>query len=174
MPFSAFHLGVGALAKSVTPSRASSFQIFLLSQVLIDIQPGLGLLLDWEKLHGWTHTYLGALFIAFSTILLWRLWEQIRPLYCGNTYIGLKVLIGSTLFGTFSHIWLDSQFHAEMAGITPQFLMFWTTGDVRDNIETFCIASAMLALLIWVVRKLAWRIWHLHLVSGMENHDRYA
>ncbi len=53
MPFTPFHLGLGALVKSVTPNKAFSFQVFLLSQVLIDIQPGLGLFLGWNELHGW-------------------------------------------------------------------------------------------------------------------------
>jgi hypothetical protein len=158
MPFTPFHFGIGALTKSVTPSRAFSFQVFALAQVLMDIQPGLGLLLGWDVLHGWTHTYPGALAIALATGAVWLIWVAIRPQRFDSGPIRDGVVISSALFGTLSHVWLDSQFHAEMANLTPGMLKLWTTGDVTTSIETACLAAACLALLIIGVRSLLGRI----------------
>jgi hypothetical protein len=159
MPFTPFHFGLGALVKSVTPARAFSFQIFALSQVLIDVQPGLGLFLGWDELHGWTHTYPGALIIALATMAVWRGWVAIRPSRFDNGPISNLVVASSALFGTLSHVWLDSQFHVEMARLTPGVLKLWQTGDVTTNIETACLAAAELALLIYVMRCLLCKIW---------------
>ena len=52
MPFTPFHLGIGAFAKSVTPNRWFSIQGFTLSRVLIDIQPGISMTTNWGELHG--------------------------------------------------------------------------------------------------------------------------
>jgi hypothetical protein len=154
MPFTPFHLGIGALAKSVTPSQVFSFQVFALSQVLIDVQPGLGLFLGWDELHGWTHTYPGALIIALATMAAWLIWVRVRPKRCDNGAISNVVVASSALFGTLSHVWVDSQFHAEMANLTPESLKLWKTGDVTSIIETTCLAAAGLALLIYVERRL--------------------
>jgi hypothetical protein len=159
MPFTPFHLGIGALAKSVTPMRAFSFQVFALAQVLMDIQPGLGLLLGGDVPHGWTHTYLGAFAIALATMAAWMVWVAIRPARLDNGPISREVVVSSALFGTVSHVWLDSQFHAEMADLTPGMLKLWTTGDVTTSIETTCLAAAGLGLLIVWVRRLLCRFY---------------
>jgi len=77
MPVTPFHLGPGALAKSIAP-RNFSFQVFFLSQIAMDIQPGINLLLGWRPLHGWTHTYL-ARCLWNARDVVWRIWEKIRP-----------------------------------------------------------------------------------------------
>lgn len=161
MPFTPFHFGIGALVKSVTPARAFSFQVFALSQALIDIQPGLGLFLGWDELHGWTHTYPGALLIALATMVVWRGWVVGRPKRFDNGSISNFVVASSALFGTLSHVWLDSQFHAEMSNLTPNLLKLWKSGDVTTNIETACLAAAGLALLVYGVRRLSGYARHL-------------
>jgi hypothetical protein len=159
MPFTPFHLGIGALAKSVTPRRAFSFQVFALAQVLMDIQPGLGLFLGWDELHGWTHTFPGALVIALATGAAWWIWVAIRTKHFDNGPISREVVVSSALFGTVSHVWLDSQFHVEMAKLTPGMLKLWSTGDVTTGIETSCLAAAGLGLVIVGMRSLLCRIW---------------
>lgn len=155
MPFTPFHFGIGALVKSVSPGRAFSFQVFALSQILIDIEPGLGLFLGWDELHGWTHTYAGALLVAMATVAIWWLWERVRPKRLDNGPVSAFVMASSALLGTLSHVWLDSQFHAEMAKLTPDSLKLWTTGDVTTSIEMACLAAAGLALIIYGARRLS-------------------
>ena len=104
MPFTPFHLGAGILASSVTPKRAFSFGVFLVAQGVMDVQPGLGLLLGWDVLHGWTHTYPAAVALAVPVIALWRLWERVRPQRFDAARVGPVVLMASALFGTLSYL----------------------------------------------------------------------
>lgn len=159
MPFTPLHLGIGAFARSVTPHRFFSFQVFFLSQVLIDIQPGMGLVLNWDELHGWTHTYPGALVIALATAMLWTAWERCRPRRFDNGHVKGWVLAYTALLGTISHVWMDSQFHAEMAQLTPRWMKLWETGDATTNIETFCLVLFGLSLVIWIAIRLSLFIW---------------
>lgn len=169
MPFTPLHLGIGAFARSVTPHRYFSFQVFFLSQVLIDLQPGLGLLLHGDELHGWTHTYAGALVIALATAILWAAWERNRPKHCDNGHVSPVVLAYTALLGTLSHVWLDSQFHAEMAKITPERMKLWTTGDVATQVDIFCLALFMLAFVIWMARGLTLFLWRRYRQAGARS-----
>lgn len=51
MPFRPFHFGVGVLAKAAWPKRFS-FQVFVVSQILMDIEPGIRLWRGDAILHG--------------------------------------------------------------------------------------------------------------------------
>jgi hypothetical protein len=153
MPVTPFHFGLGALAKSIAPKRFS-FQVFFLSQVLMDIQPGINLILGWRPLHGWTHTYLGAVCVGMLAALLWRIWEKIRPDLFATSVINNFVLIASCLFGTLSHVWLDSQYHQEMWRLTPIFARLLAPNEV----EKFCLAVLGIAGIIFVIRWLVARI----------------
>ena len=159
MPISPFHFAIGAVTRSVTPHRFFSFQVFLLSQVLIDIQPGMGLFLDWDELHGWTHTYPGALVIALATALIWMMWERYRPTRFDNGHVRGWILAYTALLGTISHVWMDSQFHAEMARLTRNWMKLWETGDATTSIETFCLALFFLSAMIWIARRLSLMLW---------------
>ena len=158
MPFTPFHLGAGILASSVTPKRAFSFGVFLVAQGVMDVQPGLGLLLDWDVLHGWTHTYPAAVVLAVLVIALWGLWERVRPQRFDAARVGPVVLMTSALFGTLSHVWLDSQYHAEMASLTPSVLRLVPAGDAAVMTEILCGVAALVGGVIWAVRWLTLRL----------------
>jgi hypothetical protein len=67
MPFTPFHVGAALLAK---PAAMRNFSVltFGIAHVAMDIEPGIGMLLGWEVLHGSSHTILGALVIACLVI----------------------------------------------------------------------------------------------------------
>lgn len=68
MPFTPFHFGLGALAKAVAPTRIS-FAGFALSQVVMDLEPGIKMLTgSAADLHIITHNAIGASLIAFATL----------------------------------------------------------------------------------------------------------
>ena len=71
MPFTPFHLGPGLVFKAIG-GRHFSFMVFGGAQVLIDIEPGLGLVLGWPVLHGWTHTFAGAAAIGAVAAVIGR------------------------------------------------------------------------------------------------------
>ena len=120
MPFTPFHLGPGLAFKAIG-GRHFSFMVFGGAQVLIDIEPGLGLALGWPVLHGWTHTFAGAAVIgaiagvagkpASTRVLRWlRIVHP--PLTWTASFIGAFV-------GTFSHVLLDGLMHADMRPLAP-------------------------------------------------------
>jgi len=63
MPFSPFHLGPGVALKAVG-GRHFSFMVFGGTQVLMDLEPLIGLIQGWTVLHGYSHTLAGALVIG--------------------------------------------------------------------------------------------------------------
>ena len=120
MPFTPFHLGPGLVFKAIG-GRHFSFMVFGGAQVLIDIEPGLGLALGWPVLHGWTHTFAGATVIGavaaaigrpVSTAVLRALRIAHPPLTWTASFIG-------AFAGTFSHVLLDGLMHADMLPLAP-------------------------------------------------------
>ena len=63
MPFTPIHLGPGLAFKAIG-GRHFSFMVFGGAQVLMDLEPLIGILQDRDVLHGVTHTWLGALVIG--------------------------------------------------------------------------------------------------------------
>ena len=63
MPFTPIHLGPG-LAFKALGGRHFSFMVFGGAQVLMDLEPLIGILQNRDVLHGVTHTWLGALVIG--------------------------------------------------------------------------------------------------------------
>src|SRR5688572_29071880 len=119
-------MGPAMAIKALAPRRFSLL-MFGLSQVAIDIEPGLGLLLGWEILHGWTHTYAGAVAIALGVLLVGRplaLWILRRWNAELRTHglewladpdsLGWLPAAAGAFIGTLSHVALDSLMHADM------------------------------------------------------------
>ena len=120
MPFTPLHLGPGLAIKAVAGQRLS-FMVFGGAQVLIDIEPLLGLLGLIDSLHGITHTLPGALLIgALATV-------SGRPI--GNLALRLAGWHGPAIswasaaagafIGTFSHLVLDGVMHGDIAPLWP-------------------------------------------------------
>jgi len=115
MPFTPFHLGPGALFKALG-WRHFSFMVFGGAQLLMDIEPLVGILRGSAVLHGYTHTLLGALVIGTIAGLIGRPVSLFflrlhsvphHPFTWTASFAGAYV-------GTFSHIGLDALMHADM------------------------------------------------------------
>ena len=63
MPFTPFHLAPGAVFKAIG-GRHFSFMVFGGAQVLMDIEPLVGIVRGSEVLHGYSHTLAGAFAIG--------------------------------------------------------------------------------------------------------------
>jgi len=120
MPVTPFHLGPGVAFKAIG-GRHFSFMVFGGSQVLMDIEPLIGMLTNKPILHGPTHTLLGALVIGtiagiigrpISTVVLRRLSIAHYPFTWLASFIGAYV-------GTFSHVILDAIMHSDMSPWWP-------------------------------------------------------
>lgn len=120
MPFTPFHLGPG-LAFKALGGRHFSFMVFGGSQVLMDIEPLLGLLGLIDSLHGPSHTLPGALLIGLlatvsgkpisNRVLHWSGWRGPQVSWCSAA---LAAFVGS-----FSHIGLDALMHADIRPLWP-------------------------------------------------------
>lgn len=159
MPFTPFHLGLGAALKAAGGARFS-FMVFGGAQVLMDIEPLVGLLADRAVLHGLSHTVPGALAIGTvaalvgkpvsEAVLTW-LCVPHRPLTWGAAWLGAHA-------GTLSHVGLDALMHADMRPLWPLAAGNPLLGKV--DIGHLHLACALVALLgaLGVGIRLLWRV----------------
>jgi len=115
MPFTPVHLGPGLAFKAIG-GRHFSFMVFGGSQVLMDLEPLMGLIQNKAILHGYTHTVLGALCIGLvagsigrpvSAFVLALLHIKPHPFTWAASFSGAFI-------GTYSHIGLDAVMHSDM------------------------------------------------------------
>jgi membrane-bound metal-dependent hydrolase YbcI (DUF457 family) len=150
MPFTPFHLGPGAILK-VAGGRYFSFMVYGGAQVLMDIEPLIGIIQEKAVLHGYTHTILGALAIGTGAGLIGKPISAfvLRFLRIHHAFTWTASFAGAYL-GTYSHVALDALMHGDMNPWWPvasgnQFLgivSFW-------SLHAACtIAGAVGALMI--------------------------
>lgn len=167
MPFTPFHMGPALAVKALAGERFSIL-MFGLAQVAIDVEPGLGLVLGWDILHGWTHTYagataIGALVLVAARPLAQRLldaWNgQLRihgaPRLAGDTRVGWGPAAAGAFLGTYSHVALDSFMHADMRPLAPFADSNGLLGQVSiSTLHAGCVAAGLLGALAWLVLRL--------------------
>lgn len=166
MPFTPFHMGFGLAAKAAAGHRVGLVS-FGVAQVLMDIEPGVRMLLDDGRLHGWSHTLPGALLIgALATWgssrlsgLLVRRWNAEVSHYglgwlCVPGAVSAKVLAAGAFVGTFSHVALDSLMHADMQPLAP-----WSSANplmglvAHDAVYTGMVVLGVAGGLSWLIRQ---------------------
>lgn len=154
MPFTPFHLGPGATFKAIGGKRFS-FMVFGGSQVLMDIEPLIGILQDKEILHGYTHTILGALLIGLvagvigrpiSSLVLKLMEIPHYPFTWSASFSGAFV-------GTFSHILFDAIMHSDMNPLWP----LMQGNDLLnvlsvESLHVLCMILGLLGALIIAVK----------------------
>jgi membrane-bound metal-dependent hydrolase YbcI (DUF457 family) len=121
-----------ALTAKVVAERYFSLTVFGMAQIAMDIEPLIHILRRDQNHHGLTHTYLGAAWLGFVTVLLARpicqkwlaIWNAAVS-FLGlrwlseNPFISWRVALYSALAGTFSHVLIDSLIHADMNPFWP-------------------------------------------------------
>jgi membrane-bound metal-dependent hydrolase YbcI (DUF457 family) len=116
-------MGPGILVKAILQG-SFSLMVFGWSQVVMDVQPLVTLLTGEGKLHGFTHTYLGATLIAVGSALTGKYLAQWGLVVLSNGAqrgIGIRwrVAFLSAFIGSFSHVVLDSIMHVDVAPFVP-------------------------------------------------------
>jgi len=164
LPFTPFHMGAALIAKPAL-NRNFSVITFGIAQVAMDIEPSVGLMICADALHGPTHTILGALVIAYLVML-------VSPSICSflltkwnNEVIHYKwprlvqseavpktaVIIGA-LFGTLSHVALDSLMHHDIRPLLPFSTANPLMGLVtHDGVYQACAIAGVLGTIAWFV-----------------------
>ena len=123
MPFTPVHMGPGILIKAILQG-SFSLMIFGWTQIVMDIQPLIVMITGEGHLHGFTHTYIGAVIIAIISALtgkyLSELGLKILGLYKDQPInIAWWVSFLSAFIGSFSHVFLDSIMHADVEPFYP-------------------------------------------------------
>jgi hypothetical protein len=147
MPFTPLHMGPGIVVKAAM-QRHFSLTVFGWSQIVIDIQPLLVMLMDKGELHGFSHTYLGAtliaLFCGFSGKYLGEIGLKLirEPKYLP---ISWRIAFLSAFIGTYSHVFMDSIMHAEITPFYPVSLVNPMSGLISmDTLELLCVVTAVI------------------------------
>jgi hypothetical protein len=120
MPFTPFHLGPGAAFKAVG-GRHFSFMVFGGTQVLMDIEPLVGIIQGRAVLHGYSHSILGALVIGLLAGLIGKpisrfTLDMLRIRHAPFTW---TAAFAGAFVGSFSHIALDALMHGDMKPFWP-------------------------------------------------------
>ncbi len=163
MPFTPLHFGPATLVKAIIPSQFSLF-IFCYSQVITDIEVAYRYSTDQLQLHGFAHTYIGAVVVGILYGLTGH-WVHIHLLHPALAFrfrkfmvsaITLKVSIISALLGTVSHVLLDSFMHADMEPLWP----ISTSNDFLDliplwSLYLFTVITGLGDFLWWKRRMVA-------------------
>ncbi len=145
MPFTPYHFGP-ALLLGMLFFPHMDLAAIMLSSVIIDVEP---MYVIYARaalpLHGPLHTYLGATFMAVVSAGLVRPFR--RPLSRITSRFGFQQqssfarMVGTSLIGTYSHIFLDSFLYPEMNPFLPlpgnPFLGLLSAGVIYG----FCILS---------------------------------
>lgn len=121
------------------------------SQVLIDIEPLVGIIQGWLILHGATHTVLGALVIGMVAGVIGRPISELvlKWLRIKHHPITWTVSLLSGLIGTYSHIGLDAIMHRDMNPLWPLALGNPMLGLVSVwHLHMLCLILGILGVLI--------------------------
>lgn len=156
MPVTPFHLGPGLAAKAAADDRFSLL-IFGFSQVLIDLEPAVGLFRGADVLHGFSHTYVGATLLGVVAIVVGRpLCEWLARFVNRSRHfptfgalpwperIAARAAVTGAFVGTYSHVLIDGVMHHDMHALAPFSMRQPLLGLVSvPTLYLFCILCGM-------------------------------
>jgi len=161
MPFTPFHMGPGIFIKAILQG-SFSLMVFGWTQILMDIQPLVVMITGEGHLHGFTHTYIGAILIAVFAALTGKYLSQyglkiLRITHSKGLSIAWWVVFVSAFIGSFSHVLLDSVMHSDVQPFYP----ISTANNLLNYVSIaalhkFCLYSGLLGTAIYYL--VHWRI----------------
>ena len=116
-------MGPGILVKALLQG-SFSLMVFGWSQIVMDLQPLVAIITGEGKLHGFTHTYVGATLIAiFSAVTGKYLSQWVLVVLSNGAKRGINirwwVVFLSAFIGAYSHVVLDSIMHTDIEPFSP-------------------------------------------------------
>jgi membrane-bound metal-dependent hydrolase YbcI (DUF457 family) len=154
MPFTPIHMGPGILIKALLQS-SFSLMVFGWTQIVMDIQPLIVLITGEGHLHGFTHTYIGAILLAIFSALTGKYLSELGLKILGidkfqSISISWWVAFLSAFIGSFSHVFLDSIMHTDVEPFYPITLTNDFHGMVSITIlHKLCMYSGGVGALIY-------------------------
>ena len=149
MPFTPVHMGPGILLKAVLQG-SFSLMVFGWTQIVMDIQPLLVMLIGEGHLHGFTHTFVGASLIAVVAALSGKYLSELglrllRITEYQSINIKWSVAYLSAFIGSFSHVILDGIMHNDLAPFSPLFSTNHFLGTVTiSELHQLCLYSGLI------------------------------
>ena len=156
MPFTPFHLGP-ALVIGLLLFSLFDLPTLLVSSVIVDIEPFLVLLfkLDYPT-HGFFHSHLGgtimAVAVALTMFAVRKGIQRIMSTFKLQQKSSFTKISFTSLFGVYSHIFLDSPLYQEIKPFYPlDFNPMYRTISA-SSIYLFCILSFLAGFILYVYR----------------------
>jgi len=158
MPLTPFHLGP-ALILGLIFLRYVNLPTFLVANVIVDIEPMFIMLFNLcYSHHQFLHTFLGGTIVAL--ILTWIMNDirgRLSPLLMffkiEQKPTFWSILIAS-IFGTYTHILLDSRMHEDVRPFYPLDVNPFLNGSISSVLDVYmlCMWSFIGGLIIYTVR----------------------
>ncbi len=163
-------MGAALIIKPASGNRFSLLT-FAVAQIAMDIEPGVGMLVGSEVLHGPSHTIGGAFLIACLVVLIspW-ICDQLLRRYNHEVihykqywllepeFVTRTALVTGAFFGTFSHIVLDSLMHHDIHPLAPFSNANPLIGLIpHDGVYQLCAVLSAVGVVLWLVSKWARR-----------------
>ncbi|MCE2029572.1 metal-dependent hydrolase [Sessilibacter corallicola] len=154
MPFTPFHMGPGMVIKALLQG-SFSLMIFGWAQIVMDIQPLIVLITGEGHLHGFSHTYVGAILLAIFSALSGKYLSEIGLFILGlnkqwQVQIAWWVAFLSAFIGTFSHVLLDAIMHSDVEPFYPFTLNNPFLGVISvQTLHKWCIYSAFVGGILY-------------------------
>lgn len=148
MPFTPFHMGPGIFVKALLQG-SFSLMVFGWAQIVMDIQPLAAMITGEGRLHGFSHTYIGATLLAIVSALSGKYLSEVGLFCCGlnkkwHVKIAWWVSFLSAFIGTYSHVLLDSVMHSDVEPFFPVTASNPFLGLVSIQVlHTICIYSGL-------------------------------
>ncbi len=154
MPFTPFHMGPGIVIKALLQG-SFSLMVFGWAQIVMDIQPLIVLITGEGHLHGFSHTYVGAILLAIFSALSGKYLSEIGLFILGlnkqwQVQIAWWVAFLSAFIGTFSHVLLDAIMHSDVEPFYPFTLNNPFLGVISvQTLHKWCIYSAFVGGILY-------------------------
>ena len=157
MPFTPLHMGPGILIKSLLHG-SFSLMVFGWAQIVMDIQPLIVMITGEGHLHGFSHTYIGAVLLAIFATLTGKYLSEFGLKLIGVSKkdnpikISWIVAFISAFIGTFSHVLLDSIMHYDVQPFYPVSLdnEFYRLISI-ESLHKFCFYSGAIGTALYFI-----------------------
>jgi hypothetical protein len=172
-------MGPGMLLKSILQGSFSLI-IFGWTQVLMDIQPLIGLLLGSDTLHGVSHTYIGSTLIAVVACITGKYfaeyclvatkemvaiginWHTLRRYNFPRVFDPMRVqavitvrwwvALSSALLGAYTHVGLDSLMHYDIRPFYPYSEKNVLLSLISiDQLYAFCLYTGLTGVVVFLL-----------------------
>lgn len=149
MPITPLHFGPGVLARAAIGPRFG-LAGYLVSQVLLDLEPGLklfGLIPEGIGLHTLHTLAVAPLYVAATLWLVWG-WRRIRTVSCPQPF--WTEVLGATV-GVVSHLVLDALYHSDVAtGLGYPAVSTLVPREVLDGGLAVMLLASFVTAYYWI------------------------